>query len=213
MLKKNTIYINQIITLEILKNYLVINNKNLIDKKHTANLVLKDMLYLVKMWYHIKGYPSNGQTKHTNSNTAKKNKRLLNFRVNQFYQLFGKKKRDIYPVLVQAEYTNRLWYKLWWYEWIQAAGFMLDLLNVKTESIPFDPVNLAKGQTNGYIRTGKAAKIGKSKKITNKGTIGVPLFFTRCIYYEQPPKDYPFYLIISDDIRKKMGKKKKKKWY
>ena len=42
------------------------------------------------------------------SHYSKKNKTLINFRLEQFYALFGKKKRNIFPTLVQAEYNNRL---------------------------------------------------------------------------------------------------------
>lgn len=47
------------------------------------------------------------------------------------------------------------------------------------KQVPIDPVKLAKNFTNGYIRVGKAAKIGKSKKITKVATIGLPIFFSR----------------------------------
>jgi len=41
-------------------------------------------------------------------NTSKKNKLLLNFRVQQYFKMFGQKSRNIYPTLVKAEYNNRL---------------------------------------------------------------------------------------------------------
>lgn len=44
---------------------------------------------------------------------------------------------------------------------------------------PFNPMLLAKAQTNGYTRTGNAAKLGKSKKVTKSFTIGVPVFFSQ----------------------------------
>ena len=44
---------------------------------------------------------------------------------------------------------------------------------------PFNPVLLAKGQTNGYMRVGKAAKLGKAKRVTKSFTIGVPIFFSQ----------------------------------
>ena len=49
----------------------------------------------------------------------------------------------------------------------------------KNFKIPFDPVQLSKNFTNGYERVGKAAKIGKSKKITQVATIGLPIFFSQ----------------------------------
>ena len=84
-------------------------------------------------------------------------------------------------------------------------------MNPNKQTIPFDPVNLAKGQTNGYLRVGNASKIGKAKKITKQCTVGVPLFFTKYIYAEILPAIFPYRLLIADDLRKKMGKKAKKK--
>lgn len=195
---------------------------NVQDPKHkVAYLVFLDMLQLLKMWRHIKGYPANGQTTYTNANNSKKNKILLNFRLEQFYALFGKKRRNIFPTLIQAEYNNRLWYNIWFTEWAQGTQFVFSLVNPKKQSIPFDPVNLARGQTNGYVRVGNASKIGKAKKITKQCTVGVPLFFTKYIYAELLPATFPYRLTIADDLRKKMGKKgkrvkknvKKKKYY
>ncbi len=211
MLQKKTIYHETLNTLP-LNSKIRTCQKNVQDPKHlTAYLVFLDMLQLLKMWRHIKGYPANGQTTYTNANNSKKNKTLLNFRLEQFYFLFGKKKRNIFPTLIQAEYTNRLWYNIWYLEWAQGTQFVFSLVNPKKQSIPFDPVNLARGQTNGYVRVGNASKIGKAKKITKQCTIGVPLFFTRYIYAEILPAEFPYRLTIADDLRKKMGKKKKKK--
>jgi hypothetical protein len=98
---------------------------------------------------------------------------------------------------------------MWRNEWFQGLQFLLSLVNPNKQSIPFDPVHLAKGQTNGYERIGNASKIGKSKKITKQGTIGVPVFFSRFIYADILPASFPFKLSISDDSRRKMGKKKK----
>ena len=163
------------------------------------------------MWRHVKGYPANGQTTYTNAKNSKKNKILLNARLDQFYNLFGKKRRNIFPTLVQAEYNNRLWFYMWPYEWHQGQKFLLELVNPTKQTIPFDPVNLARGQTNGYIRVGAASKIGKAKKITKQGTVGLPLFFTKYIYAELLPESFPYKLSIADELRKKMGKKNKKK--
>ena len=181
-------------------------------KKHlSVYFLFLDMLHLHKMWRHVKGYPANGQTTYTNSKTSKKNKILLNARLDQFYNLFGKKRRNIFPTLIQAEYNNRLWFYMWPYEWQQGQKFLLELVNPTKQSIPFDPVNLARGQTNGYVRVGAASKIGKAKKITKQGTVGLPIFFTKYIYADLLPESFPYKLSIADDLRKKMGKKNKKK--
>ena len=210
MLQKKTTYHNMLNTLPVAakKTFLIQTIK---DPKHqTAYFVFLDMLQLLKMWRHIKGYPANGQTTYTNANTSKKNKILLNFRLDQFYSLFGKKRRNIFPTLIQAEYNNRLWHNIWYTEWAQGTQFVFSLVNPKKQSIPFDPVNLAKGQTNGYVRVGNASKIGKAKKITKQCTVGVPLFFTKFIYADILPATFPYKLTIADDLRKKMGKKSRK---
>ncbi len=210
MLQKNTQYSYQLKSLipNIFNKVKNINIQN--NKQKIAHLVLLDMLGLIKMWRHIKGYPANGQTTYTNSNNSKKNKILLNFRLDQFYSLFGKKRRNIFPTLIQAEYNNRLWHNLWYLEWAQGTQFVFSLVNPNKQTIPFDPVNLAKGQTNGFVRVGNASKIGKAKKITKQCTIGVPVFFSKYIYAEFLPAIFPYRLSIADDLRKKMGKKKKK---
>jgi len=209
MLQKNT---NYHIQLNLIPNIikeatLQVNIQN--QKQKVGQLVFLDMLHLLKMWRHIKGYPANGQTTYTNANNSKKNKTLLNFRLEQFYALFGKKRRNIFPTLIQAEYNNRLWFTIWYSEWVQGTQFVFSLVNPKKQNIPFDPVNLAKGQTNGYLRVGNASKIGKAKKITKQCTVGVPLFFSKYIYAEILPAIFPYRLTIADDLRKKMGKKKK----
>ena len=211
MSQKNTNYQTQL-------QLLPLSYKNKIDQinkvdvqQYTANLVRLDMLGVMKMWRHIKGYPANGQTTYTNANNSKKNKTLLNFRLDQFYTLFGKKKRNIFPTLIQAEYNNRLWHDIWYLEWAQGTQFVFSLVNPNKQTIPFDPVNLAKGQTNGYVRVGNASKIGKAKKITKQCTVGVPVFFSKYIYAEILPAIFPYRLSIADDLRKKMGKKSKKK--
>lgn len=175
-----------------------------------ANLVKQDMVYMVKSVRQVKGYPSNGQTSHTNASSCRKNKKLFNYRLQQFYDLLGKKRRDIYPTMIQAEYYNRLWYVMWRSEWVQGRRFLISLCNKKNQ-IPFDPVNLARGQTNGFKRVGHASKLGKAKKITKQGTIGAPFFFTRNILQNKTSKAFPFTLQIPDDSRKKMGKKTTKK--
>lgn len=77
---------------------------------------------------------------------------------------------------------------------MQSFVYALNLSKDKAQIIPFDPVRLAKNQTNGYVRTGAAAKIGKAKQITKVATIGVPVFFSRFIYYEMLPKEFSFRL-------------------
>ncbi len=211
MLQKKTPYQLNLNTLPVVTQTRLLRIRQVDPQVKTAYLVFLDMLQLLKMWRHIKGYPANGQTTYTNANSSKKNKLLLNFRLEQFYALFGKKKRNIFPTLIQAEYNNRLWFDIWFNEWIQATQFVFSLVNPKKQTIPLDPVSLSKGQTNGYIRVGNASKIGKAKKITKQCTIGVPVFFTRYIYAEMLPAEFPYKLTIADELRKKMGKKKKRK--
>lgn len=150
---------------------------NLKEKREVANIVLKDLINLQDAWRQIKGYPSGGSTTHTNAKTSRKNKLLLFYRIEQFNKLFGQKKRNIYPTLVKAEYTNKLWFKIWRAEWDEANKFSARMANLKGRAGNFNPVLLAGNQTNGYTRVGKAAKIGKSKKLVKVFTVGVPVFF------------------------------------
>ncbi len=182
------------------------------EKREVANCVLKDMMHLICMWRQIRGYPQGGSTTHTNANTAKKNKLLLNFRIQQYYKLFGQKKRNIYPTLIKAEYNNRLWYYNWFDEWLHASFFARRMAVLGHKAGIFNPVLLAGNQTNGYKRVGKAAKIGKAKKLVKVYTLGVPLLFTRYIYLAHTPKGFPK-IVLKDEVNKRLGKKLKKKEY
>lgn len=179
--------------------------------REQANIVLKDIIHLTVAWRHIRGYPTGGNTTYTNAKNARKNKLLLNYRLEQFFKLFGKKKRNIYPTLIKAEYNNRLWYTVWYGEWLQASKFVEKMLDNNQKQSSFNPAILAANQTNGYIRIGKAAKIGKSKKLTKVFTIGLPLFFTRFIYYEKMPRGWGKRLILREEVNKSLGKKTKRK--
>ncbi len=180
------------------------------EQREVANCVLKDMLHLICMWRQIRGYPQGGNTTHTNAKSSRKNKLLLNYRIGQFYKLFGQKKRNIYPTLVKAEYNNRLWFINWFEEWAQAAQFAVKMIFSGPKAGGFNPAILASNQTNGYTRVGKAAKIGKAKKLTKMFTLGVPMLFARYIYWARPPRDFPK-LILKDEVNKKLGKKMRRK--
>ena len=180
------------------------------EKREVANCVFKDMLHMICMWRQIRGYPQGGNTTHTNSKSSRKNKLLLNFRITQFYKMFGQKKRNIYPTLIKAEYNNRLWFVNWIEEWSQAALFSLRMAHAGSKVGSFNPALLAGNQTNGYTRVGKASKIGKAKKLVKLFTVGVPLLFSRYIYWQKPPRDFPK-LILKDEVNKKLGKKLRRK--
>lgn len=180
------------------------------DNREIANIVLKDLINLIIAWRHIRGYPSSGATTHTNAKTSRKNKLLLFYRISQFNKLFGQKKRNIYPTLIKAEYTNKLWYTMWFLEWKEAYRFAARMAKLKGRAGHFNPVLLAGNQTNGYTRVGKAAKIGKAKKLVKLFTIGVPVFFSRYIYYQHPPRGFPTKLILKDEVNKKLGKRIRK---
>ena len=76
----------------------------------------------------------------------------------------------------------------------------------------FNPVLLAGNQTNGYVRTGKAAKMSKAKKLTKVFTLGVPLLFATYIYKSNTPRGFPK-LVLRDEVNKRMGKKLRKRDY
>lgn len=189
-----------------LQLYFFSNFFMLYDQRILANCILKDMTHLISMWRHIRGYPQGGNTTHTNANTCKKNKILFNFRVKQFTSMFGQKKRNIYPTLVKAEYNNRLWYYNWFFEWLQSYVFAKRMAILGNRAGVFNPVLLAGNQTNGYKRYGKAAKIGKAKKLTKLYTVGVPFLFARFIYFSSTPRGFPK-ITLKDEVSKRLGKK------
>lgn len=177
----------------------------------TLILLLQDMNMLVKSWRQIKGYNSNGQRSHSNNNGNKKNKLLLNYRIQQFYQMFGKKKRDIFPSLVIAEYNNRLWMYMWFFKWLEARTFIFILAHKGRGKVKFDPQLLSKNIVTGIKQVRKKKKHNAAKKkILLIATIGLPLLFTKFLYRTKIDKVLPFILSITDDSRRKMGKKKKK---
>lgn len=120
--------------------------------------------------------------------------------------MFGQKKRNIYPTLVKAEYNNRLWYYNWFFEWLQSYVFAKRMAILGNRAGVFNPVLLAGNQTNGYKRYGKAAKIGKAKKLTKLYTIGVPFLFARFIYFSSTPRGFPK-ITLKDEVSKRLGKK------
>lgn len=177
-----------------------------------ADLVFKDMMFFTQTWRQIKGYSKNNQRTHSNNKNNKKKKLLNNYRLQQFYKLFGRKRRDIFPTLIIAEYTNRLWYIIWYYEWRQAWEFVVNIALKNRKSIKFDPHLLSKNIITGVKKIKKKKKHNATKKkIILVATIGLPVLFSMYLYNYKDKYKLPFKIVISDEVRKKMGKKKKNK--
>ena len=216
MLKKintNAIILNSLdkTILKILKKNFIKNQVLELKKIILCNILIKDMIGLTKIWRQVKGYSSNGQRSHSNNKNNKKSKIINNFRLQQFYKVFGKKRRDIFPTLIIGEYTNRLWYSIWQIEWIEAYCFIRTLVSKGKGTVKFDPVLLSKNIITGLSNKKKKKKHNTAKrKIVLVATIGVPLLFTYYLYKYNKKYTLPFTLSINDETRKKMGKKKKK---
>jgi len=208
-----------------LQNFYILNNKYkklqnyffqdcflMKNSREIANCLFKDMIHLTLMWRQIKGYPQGGNTTHTNARSAKKNKLLLNYRVTQFFTMFGKKSRNIYPTLIKAEYTNRLWMYNWTYEYAQAASFALKMAEAGHKTGAFNPALMAANQVNGFKREGAASKIGKAKQLTKVYTLGVPPLFAKYIYLTKTPIDFPR-ITLKDEVNKQLGKKLRRREY
>ena len=200
---------------EIRKNLKLTNlkQKNIQTENYQlSNLILKDMMFFLKIWRIIKGYSSNGQRSHSNNKGNKKNKKIFLYRVQQFYQMFGRKRRDIFPTLITAEYTNRLWFLVWINKWMEAKLFAYKLALKSKKGTKFDPQLIAKNIVTGVpkIRKKKKHNVAK-KKILLVVTIGLPVLFSRYLYTLKPDRELPFILMIPDESRRKMGKKKRKK--
>lgn len=145
-----------------------------------SKLIMKDMMYYTKIWRLIRGYSTNGQRSHSNNKTNKKNKSLNMFRIQQFYKLFGKKRRDIFPTLILAEYNNRLWYTMWRQEWVCGWVFMLYLAEKNQDIVNFDPQLLSKNIITGVIQKKKKKKTQccKKKNINDSNYWTSPIIFT-----------------------------------
>lgn len=181
------------------------------EKFILAGLILKDMMFYIQIWRQIKGYSSNGQRTHSNNKNNKKNKIINTFRLQQFYKLFGRKKRDIFPTLIIAEYTNRMWCTIWHEEWVEAGKFLLYIAIKNKSVVKFDPHMLSKNLITGVRKVKKKKKHNTAKrKIVLVATIGLPVFFTRYLYGFKNLPRVPYSISIPDDSRKKMGKKNKK---
>ena len=161
MLKKyntNQIILNDFYKFKILKHFYNIN------KYIIAILIFKDMMLYTQIWRQIRGYSKNNQRSHSNNKNNKKIKLINKFRLKQFYKLFGKKRRDIFPTLILAEYNNRLWFTIWNKEWREAWNFILMLSERdKKNNVKFDPVLLSKN-----IITGVKSKKKKKNTILQK---------------------------------------------
>ena len=148
MLKK--INTNQIILKDFFKFKILKHSYNYI-KYITAILIFKDMLLYTQIWRQVRGYSKNNQRSHSNNKNNKKTKLINNFRLKQFYKLFGKKRRDIFPTLILAEYTNRLWYTIWNNQWKEAWDFILMLAEREKKSVKFDYIWMTYTLYNWYL--------------------------------------------------------------
>jgi hypothetical protein len=170
------------------------------------------MMFFTQTWRQVKGYSKNNQRTHSNNKTNKKKKLLNNYRLQQFYKLFGRKRRDIFPTLIIAEYTNRLWFIIWNDEWRQAWVFIVQLALKNRKIVKFDPQLLSKNIVTGIKKLKKKKKHNVAKKkILLVATVGLPILFSMYIYNHKSVFSLPFKIMISEESRKKMGKKKKKK--
>ena len=176
-----------------------------------ATMVLNDMIYLLQIWRQIKGYSSNGQRSHSNNKNNKKIKLLNSYRLQQFYDMFGKKRRDIFPTIIIAEYTNRLWILNWYVEWVNGLKFILFLASNNKGTVKIDPALLAKNIITGWKKKKKKKHKTRKIKIILLGTVGLPFLFTRYLYDVSKLPKLPFKITIPDDSRKKLGTKRKKK--
>ena len=177
-----------------------------------TQLVFWDMLALYKAWRHLKGYPVNGQRTWSNGKSCTKNNvTLKQYRLKQFQQNFGVKRKISYVMLIQAEATNRLWLKTWPAEWLQGHYHAIKSKSRKGFTIPIDLTNLANSITTGYLRKGQAEKWNKSKKALKTVTIGLPVFFSRFFFSNSKKKHFKYQLTLLQPAQHRAIKKKNQK--
>jgi hypothetical protein len=80
-----------------------------------------------------------------------------------------------------------------------------------TNVAKFDYNLLAFNRFNGYLRTGKAATMGKAKKLVKVFTVGVPVLFSRYIFNSVLPGGFPRLKLLNPAKRHKRSIRRKKK--
>jgi hypothetical protein len=86
------------------------------------------------------------------------------------------------------------------------------LANKNRKLVKFDPSLLSKNIITGVKKEKKKKKHNAAKKkIILVATIGLPVLFSMYLYNYKDKYRLPFKLVISEESRKKMGKKKKNK--
>lgn len=181
-------------------------------QREVGNILFFDMIGLYKAWRHVRGYPVNGQRTWSNGKSVTKNNTIFrSFRLQQFYNEFGTKKRTSFQILLNAEYNNRLWQKTWIVEWTRAKLSMLKTVkSAKKKILTIDMVSLAKGITTGYARRGKAIRYSRGKKALKMLTVGLPIYFTRYLFFTGDYKKFPYEIRIAQEEKHVMKRKKKK---
>ena len=99
---------------------------------------------------------------------------------------------------------------MWRYGWTQGRIFVLKLALKNKFIVKFDPNLLAKKIVTGVksIKKKKKHNAAKKKPIM-LATIGVPVLFSLYLYGLKNYRELHYKLVLTDDSRKKMGKKKK----
>ncbi len=100
---------------------------------------------------------------------------------------------------------------IWHHEWYQAWGFIVQLSQKERKVVKFDPQLLSKNISYWSEKSKKKKKHNVAKKkILMVATIGLPVLFSMYLYNYKNKYNLPFRLNISEESRKKNGKKEKK---
>ncbi len=178
------------------KNYKFFNKKiyNMfpvpiaLQKKHTLNVYVLDMIQSYKGVRHSRGLPCRGQRTWTNAWTAyRTNTTLRVFKIKLLNRAYKKTPHNQLNMYYLAEQINLLWKVFWKDEWLNAKKKVLVVSKKKNYNV--DIASMAKGNIISPTRLKKMSKKQKSSIGKNTLTLGFDVGFTKKVLLDLYKRD------------------------
>lgn len=164
--------------------YDIVPFKLSIQKKHTINVYVLDMITSYRGWRHYRGLPVRGQRTWTNAwSSYKSNWVLRNYKL-----IVSKKNYNNVPikdvkVATIAEYVNLTWKQQWDYEWLSAKNSRLQFKGNKN-TIKIDIYAMANYQVMHPLKLKNLSKKQKQSFKKNYFSLGFDYGFTKNLLQE-----------------------------
>ena len=135
-----------------------------LQKKHTLNVYVLDMIQSYKGVRHARGLPCRGQRTWTNAWTSyRTNTTLRVFKIKLLNRAYKKTPHNQLNMYYLAEQINLLWKVFWKDEWLNAKKKVLVVSKKKNYNV--DIASMAKGN---IISPTRLKKMSKKTKIINR---------------------------------------------